>query len=133
VPGVARKGIPMTVTTRTPATAADTNPDAARVLLRPDVGAALTGRLDEAGVSAVREDLQRLVDTGEGELLLDVSQARVVDSTGLGLLVAVHRRAQQRGRSLVLLDVPARLDFLIRHTRLQRVLIRRASADRPVS
>ncbi len=90
-------------------------------------GAALRGRLDDAAAGSVRHRLHRLVDEGDGELVLDVSQLSVVDATGLGLIVGVHHRARLRGRRVVLLDVPHRLESLIRRTRLQRVLARRWS------
>ncbi len=95
---------------------------------RAGADAALSGRLDVAAAAAVRQGLHRLVDEGDGELVLDVSELSVADATGLGLIVGVHHRSLLRGRRLVLLDVPERLDSLIRHTRLQRVLARRSSA-----
>ncbi|HEX3002801.1 MAG TPA: STAS domain-containing protein [Angustibacter sp.] len=89
--------------------------------------AALGGRLDDAAAGSVRHRLHRLVDEGDGDLVLDVSQLSVADAAGLALIVAVHHRARLRGRRVVLLDVPQRLESLIRHTRLQRVLARRWS------
>jgi anti-anti-sigma factor len=89
--------------------------------------AVLHGRLDARTVGLVRGDLHRLVDDGTTELTLDVAAADIPDSWGLGLLVGVHRRARTQGRTLVLLDVPSRLGWLIRHTRLHRVLVCRTS------
>jgi anti-anti-sigma factor len=97
-----------------------------RVVL-PGTRAELSGLLDSSSAGAVRQPLHRLVDEGEGELLLDVCGLRVADSAGLGLVVGVHHRAVLSGRRLVLVDVPDRLDSLIRHSRLQLVLQRRES------
>ncbi len=107
--------------------------------LRPVVGltlltansAALFGRIDARTVGAVRPELQRWVDAQVGELILDVSQAEIPDSWGLGMLVGVHRRARIHGQTLVLLDVPPRLGWLIRHTRLHRVLVCRSTHPQP--
>jgi anti-anti-sigma factor len=89
--------------------------------------AVISGRLDAGTVGLVRGDLHRLVDDGTEELTLDVGAADIPDSWGLGLLVGVHRRARTQGRTLILLDVPSRLGWLIRHTRLHRVLVCRTS------
>ena len=94
--------------------------------------ALLYGRIDARTVGLVRSDLHRLVDEGADEFTLDVAGADIPDSWGLGLLVGVHRRARLQGRTLVLLDVPSRLGWLIRHTRLHRVLVCRTS-DRSTS
>lgn len=104
-------------------------PAPARVEILCPGAVALSGRLDARTVGLVRADLHRLVDEGSGELNLDVARATVVDSWGLGLLVGVHRRARLAGRTLVLIDVPTRLDLLIRHTRLHRVLVCRSSTN----
>ncbi len=87
----------------------------------------LFGQLDGRTVGLVRQELQSLVDGGVGEVHLDVSGAQIADSCGLALLVSLHRRAKIAGRTLVLIDVSARLNFLLRHTRLHRVIACRSS------
>jgi anti-anti-sigma factor len=82
----------------------------------------LRGRLDVHSVAEVREALHRAVDTGTGDLLADLEGAHIADATGLGVLVGAHRRAQQRGRRLVLEDVPDPVLRLLRATKLHRVL-----------
>jgi len=85
----------------------------------------LSGRLDVHVAADVRLALAQAVDSGTGEIVVDLMDLESVDVTGLGVLVGAHRRAQRAGRTLVLSDVPdvvARLLFL---TRLDKVLITR--------
>lgn len=86
---------------------------------------ALSGRLDVHVAADVRNALAAAVDTGEGELVLDLAALEAVDATGLGVLVGAHRRAQRAGRTLVLVDVPAPVGRLLLVTRLDRVLATR--------
>lgn len=84
----------------------------------------LRGRLDGHSASAARDALQREVDRGVGDLVVHLDDVEVPDASGLGVLVGVDRRARLAHRRLVLVGVPARLERLIRHTRLHRVLVR---------
>jgi len=88
------------------------------------------GRLDVASVGAVRDALHRAVDLGSDDLIVHLDDLEVHDATGLGVLLGAHRRARLAGRRLVLVGVPGRLERLIRHTRLHRVLVR---GEAPVS
>lgn len=84
----------------------------------------LSGRIDVLGASHVREVLHRAVDGGTGDLLVHLDAVEVIDAAGLGVLVGVHRRARRSQRRLVLIAVPPRIERLIKHTRLHRVLVR---------
>ncbi len=82
----------------------------------------LAGRLDVSSVADVREALARALDSGDGDLVLDLADVEVMDATGLGVLVGAHRRAGRAGRTLVLRHVPTRLSRLLVATRLNRIL-----------
>ncbi|MGZ6793965.1 MAG: STAS domain-containing protein [Mycobacteriales bacterium] len=88
----------------------------------------LTGRLDVHAAADVRLALAEAVDSGDGELVLDLAALEAVDATGLGVLVGAHRRAQRAGRTLVLEDVPDGVGRILLVTRLDRVLRTRRSA-----
>jgi anti-anti-sigma factor len=62
----------------------------------------LSGRLDVHTVADVRAELQAAVDRGTGPLVLELSAVDVLDATGLGVLMGVHRRALRADRALVL-------------------------------
>lgn len=92
-------------------------------VLRPGAHVALSGRLGSASVGDARFVLSAAIDAGVDDLLLDLGGVELVDATGLGLLVGMHRRAERLGRRLVLTNVPERMERLILATRLHRVLI----------
>lgn len=101
--------------------------DVDAVELVPGQLVVLRGRLDSRTAADVRLALHAALDSGVGDLRVDLAEALVGDATGLGLVVGVHRRAARSGRRLVLVGVDARTERLIRAARLQRVLVR----DRP--
>lgn len=79
-------------------------------------------RLDVGTVAGVRPRLHDAVDSGEGDLIVDLSELEMIDATGLGLLVGTHRRAIGAQRRLVLREVPPRIMRVLAVTRLNRVL-----------
>ncbi len=87
----------------------------------------IRGRLDVHTVAEVRLLLQHAVDSGSGDLLVDLADAEIGDATGLGVLVGAHHRARRAGRQLVLVDVSDRLERLLRAARLHLVLACRSS------
>lgn len=89
----------------------------------------LSGRLDVHAATDVRLALADAVDQGEGELVLDLTDLEAVDATGLGVLVGAHRRAQRKGRTLVLADVPDQVGRLLLITRLDRILQTRRTEE----
>lgn len=95
------------------------------VSIRPVVPGAridLAGRLSASTVADVRLALREAVDSGVDDLEIGLSGIELVDATGLGVLIATHRRADRAGRRLVLCDVPDRVSRLLLVTRLNRVL-----------
>ncbi len=61
--------------------------------------AEVTGDIDVSTVGGLREQLLGLADSGQ-PLIVDLNRVSFIDSTGLGVLVAVARRAGLRGGSL---------------------------------
>lgn len=92
-------------------------------VLEPGLRLALVGRLGAATVADVRAALHAAVGDGAGDLVLDLSRVELVDATGLGMLVGIHRLADRSGRRLLLGGVPPRIERLLLATRLHRVLI----------
>jgi anti-sigma B factor antagonist len=82
----------------------------------------LSGRVDVTTVADLRSVLHDAIDSGDGDLQVDVSTLELVDAAGLGVLLGAHRRAQRAGRSLVLVGVSDDLSRLLFKTRLYRVL-----------
>ena len=86
-------------------------------------GARVSGVLDVRGAGQVRDLLSALLESTEGDVVLDVSGLDSLDVTGLAVIVAAHRRALRQGRRLVLADVGPSLARLLAVTRLHRVLV----------
>ncbi len=82
----------------------------------------ISGHLDVHSVPDVRAALHHAVDDGQGDLVVELGDVVIGDATGLGVLVGAHRRAQRRGRRLVLAGVTLPTLRLLRVTKLHRVL-----------
>jgi anti-anti-sigma factor len=87
-----------------------------------DGGVVLVGRLDVRGAGVAREALHEALAAGQGRLVVDLSGVELLDATGLGVLVGVHRRARLQGREVVLCDAGPRVARLLALTRLDRVI-----------
>lgn len=87
----------------------------------------LSGDLDIVTSGEVKRDLAGLVDDGHVALALDISEVGFVDSSGLGVLVAIHRHAEAHGGSFVVESVPPQVQRLFQITRLGELLTARAS------
>lgn len=90
--------------------------------LRDEAIVVLHGRLDVSTAPDIRLLLQDAVDSGVGDLVIDMARLETVDASGLGVLVGAHRRAVRAGRTLVLRHVPPQVMRMLWVTRLQRVL-----------
>jgi anti-sigma B factor antagonist len=73
----------------------------------------VTGELDVATVGDLREVGLKALTAGGPDLVIDASGLDFTDSTGLGCLVALHKRAAEAGGSLVLRGVNDRLRRLL--------------------
>jgi anti-sigma B factor antagonist len=78
-------------------------------------------RLDAHNSQAFKEYLLRLLENGAKGLILDLSDVRFVDSSGLGALLSGHKNAGLREARLALSGVQARVQSMFELTRLHRV------------
>jgi anti-sigma B factor antagonist len=62
----------------------------------------VSGRLDQSQNQLLEEELQRLIDEGHHQLIVDLSQVTYVNSGGLRSLVTIWRQARERGGNVVL-------------------------------
>lgn len=84
----------------------------------------LTGTLDRRSAEATRPVIVNAIDqaTPGTEVIVDLGSISYVDSCGLGMLLAAHRRAERRGCRLVLRAPSPGLVRAIATTKLNRVL-----------
>ena len=83
----------------------------------------VAGRIDTRTAPDARRELHRVIDAGDGILLLDLARCEVGDATGLGLLVEFHRRAARMGRRVQLVAIDDRTKRLLRGIRLDRRIL----------
>ncbi|MFZ4614648.1 MAG: ATP-binding protein [Rectinemataceae bacterium] len=75
-----------------------------------------------ASVPAVKEELRSLVAASQGEFTIDLSAVRMIDSKGLGLLIAAANSLVAQGRSLRVTGANEDLVGLFKMMRLDRHL-----------
>ena len=83
---------------------------------------ALDGRivLGEETV-ALREKVKSLLAEGKKNIVLDLKNVTMIDSSGLGALVAAHSSAKSSGAALRLCNLGTRTNELLQMTRLVTV------------
>lgn len=84
--------------------------------------ARLSGDLDIVTSEDVKRELAQILDDGVTTLALDLSDVGFVDSSGLGILVALHRHAEAQGARFVVRSVPPPVQRLFEITRLGDLL-----------
>ena len=70
---------------------------------------------------ALREKVKSLLAEGKKKLLLDLKNVSMIDSSGLGALVAAHSSANAAGAKLLLCNLGSRTNELLQMTRLLTV------------
>ncbi|MDN4597743.1 STAS domain-containing protein [Leifsonia virtsii] len=92
--------------------------------IRPDGVAVLAaeGRINLVTATAVRREVQRVVDEGHTRLALDLSRVEFIDSSGLGALVSGLKTARTAGGDLRLVAASEQVAGVLRLTNLDRIL-----------
>jgi ABC-type transporter Mla MlaB component len=68
-------------------------------------------------------DLLEQLPEGEGRLTVDLAPTRTVDSSGLGALMLVQRRAAERRQAIVLRNASDELRFMLALTKLDDLFV----------
>ena len=87
------------------------------------------GRLNMAGASTLRKQLQGIVDGGSSRIVVDLSTTDFIDSSGLGALISGLKMARQVGGDLRIASTPQQVSTVLELTNLNRVLPSYASPD----
>ena len=91
------------------------------------------GEIDVATSPTLRERLIGLVNDGATRLVLDLEAVDFLDSTGLGTIVSVLKRARTHGGDLRLVCTEARIRRLFEITGLDKAVPLHASLDDAIS
>jgi anti-sigma B factor antagonist len=78
-------------------------------------------RLDAHNSGDLRDRILKLLESGEIRLVIDLSEVRFIDSSGLGALLSGYKNATLRSGSFVLTGLQPRVQSMFELTRLHRV------------
>ncbi|WP_413162480.1 STAS domain-containing protein [Capilliphycus salinus ALCB114379] len=91
----------------------------------------LTGLLDAFSEATFRKVISNCIDGGPKNIVLDLSQIDFVDSSGLGALVKLAKKAKTDGGSLQIVTNP-RVTQTVKLVRLEKFLSLQASVEAAV-
>jgi len=69
-----------------------------------------------------REVYEEAFEKGFKKVILDFSKTKYIDSTGLGIMVALHKQALMNAGAVVFLNLDGNIKNLLKMTALDRVL-----------
>ncbi|MET0953175.1 MAG: STAS domain-containing protein [Aeromicrobium sp.] len=81
-----------------------------------------SGRLNMIAASGLKAHLDRTVDDGHRQVVVDLSGVAFIDSSGLGALIGGLKKARQSGGDLRLAGATEQVTEVLRLTNLDRVL-----------
>jgi anti-sigma B factor antagonist len=84
----------------------------------------IEGNLDALSVSDVRGDLDKLVAARPKFVEVDLSQLRMIDSSGVGALVSLYKRVRAKGGKVVLKGVRDQPLAIFQLLQLDRLMLR---------
>lgn len=88
------------------------------------------GRLNMSVAPVMREELHRLVDSGNSRIVVDLSNVETIDSSGLGALISGLKAARQAGGDLRIAEAGDQVAAVLELTNLDRILQSYESAER---
>jgi anti-sigma B factor antagonist len=83
----------------------------------------IEGELDAVTVSDLRVEIEKLLMRQIGRVEVDLSQLRMLDSSGVGALVSLYKQVRARGGEVVVLGLRDQPLAIFRLLRLDRVMV----------
>jgi anti-sigma B factor antagonist len=81
----------------------------------------LERRIDAQAAPDLKAQVGARMDAGEGRVVIDLGEVDLVDSTGLGALLFLYKKAPRRNGGFVLCSCRSTVLDLMRITRMERV------------
>jgi len=78
------------------------------------------GDLVSATAQVLRQKMLAAIDNDPSGLTVDLGNVRILDSVGLGVLVAAHNTLSRAGASLSLVNVSSEIGSLLKAMRLEQ-------------
>ncbi len=78
------------------------------------------GNIIAAASRELREKMQRLIENGARELVIDMSSVELIDSTGIGVLVGIQNTLKTKEGHLKLAKVNSDICKMLKMMRLDR-------------
>jgi anti-anti-sigma factor len=85
---------------------------------------AASGEIDLATCGELRDELDRLWDSGWEDVVVDLRQVVFMDSTGAHMLLRNHRRAEEAGKRFSIIDGTGPVARLLQLIAMDDVLVR---------
>jgi anti-sigma B factor antagonist len=82
---------------------------------------AISGELDALTVPEIRPEIDRIVAEGEKTVVVDLTDLRLVDSSGIGAIVSLFKRVRAEGRQFEVTGVQGQPLQIFQVLRLDRV------------
>jgi len=84
----------------------------------------ITGQLDAVSVGDLRGELDRLIETRPKTVEVDLSQLRLIDSSGIGALVSLYKRVRAQGGSVIVKGVRGQPLAIFQLLQLDRFMLK---------
>lgn len=97
--------------------------------LRPTVRLAAEGDLDVRSAPDLQREVSRALDSGPGDLELDLSEVTFLDSSALGALVGIKRTVEDDGRALHIVGVSTKVMRVLQLTGLDVLFFPQGEPD----
>ena len=109
-----RTGHDPAITTEERSVMSEIQKDAETVTIKPgcDIVASM--------LDGLKAELKELAGSGCARLVIDFTEVRMIDSMGIGLLIAAYNSLKQKGAALELLHVSEEITTLFKHMRLNQ-------------
>ncbi|MBN2851235.1 MAG: STAS domain-containing protein [Clostridia bacterium] len=80
------------------------------------------GEIDVSNCNEFKENLYQVVDSTEGDMVLNFKELKYIDSAGLGILVGTYKRLKELERKLSIYDCSDNIKKLFYITRLNTLI-----------
>ena len=79
----------------------------------------LSGEVDVGNCAIFKEELGKIIEKATGNVTLDLTSLDYIDSAGLGIIVGVYKRLQEKNFSIKVVNANEYIKKLFRITKLE--------------